>query len=248
MSTGSTLRRLALVGSALLFPGCNEPVQPAVSSDLGQGGSLASAAGGWALFFNGANANTSTPLGTVLTTQIDNIAFDAMVKWEGPNAAGSHQIIYYNGHGAVSGWGIIVLGAGDGQPEGTIAILAGGIDIPLTPFRLNPGEWMYVRAERKDGVVEVQLEEEYYHVGSLPVNVVGGTFASIERTTVGGDGTFDAPSGNFHGAIDDVGVRDLDRARWIERWTFNQGSGPTATGTRGTVLHLGNTIWQRRTH
>jgi hypothetical protein len=247
MKARSAFRHLALFGIALTFAGCSEPTQPAAGSLEELSVTAANAAGGGTtLFFNGADANASTPLGTVLTTQIDDIAFDAMVRFEGGNSAESHQMIYYNGHGAVSGWGIIVLGAPHGLPDGTIGILSGGIDIPLTPFVLTPGVWQHVSAERRAGVVTVTLDDQSYVVGPLPVNPIGGAFAGIERTTVGGDGTFDAPTGDFHGAIEKVRVRDLATDEWVERWNFNEGQGATATGVKGTVLYVGNAVWARR--
>ena len=56
------------------------------------------------------------------------------------------------------------------------------------------------------------------------MNPVAGGFAEIERRSVGGDGTFDGPTGDFHGAIDRVRVRDLITETWIERWNFNEGA------------------------
>jgi len=242
------ITRLVLSGSALAFVGCGEPTQPDPSGNLNRvtGSAVSAEGGGTALFFNGADANTSTPLGTVLTTQIDNIAFDAMVRFEGGNTAASHQMIFYNGHGAVSGWGIIVLGVPHGFADGTIGILAGGIDIPMTNLVLTPGVWQHVRAERRDGVITVTLDDQSFVIQGLGVNPVGGDWAEIERTTVGGDGTFNAPTGDFHGAIDKVRVFDLSTETWIERWNFNEGAGATATGVKGTVLQIGNSAWVSR--
>ena len=247
MTTQSLLGRVALVGVALTVAGCAESVAP--DDHLRSGLTTLdhrAAKGGKVLFFNGVDANTSTPLGTTVTTQIDDIAVDAKVRFEGPNAFGAHQMIYYNGHGAVSGWGIIVLGAADGLPDGSIGILAGGIAIPMTPFVLTPGEWHHVSAERRGGVVTVTFDEQVYVIGPLGVNPVGGGFAAIERTSLGGDGTFDAPTGDFHGAIDKVRVRNLATDKWIERWQFNEGEGVSTTGAKGTVLFLGNTAWARK--
>lgn len=209
--------------------------------------------GNTALRFNGCDANTSTPLGTVVTTQIDDIAYDAMVRYDGTNAGVQGQSLFYNGHGAVTGWGILVLGQSDGVDNGTIAILAGGITVAFTPLRLTRGAWQHITAERRAGDVVVTLSspdgtspDQIFDAGVIPVNPVGQGFASIERTTIGGSGTFDGPQANFHGAIDNVRIRDLATDSWIERWSFNERSGPTATGANGTVLYLGNTTWTGR--
>ncbi len=203
-----------------------------------------------ALLFNGCDANTSTALGTVLTTQIDDIGFDAMVRYDGPSAGNLGQSIYYSGHGGVSGWGILVLGPRDGVADGTIAILAGGITVALTPLQLTRGAWQHITAERRAGDVVVTLSspdgtspDQTFDAGVIPVNPVGQGFASIERTTVGGSGTFDGPQATFRGAIDNLRVRDLAGDKWIERWNFNERTGPTTTGANGTVLQLGNTTW-----
>jgi hypothetical protein len=237
VTTRSLLRSLTLAGVAFALSACADSMP---TSPLSTDAAVATAAGGGTtLFFNGANANTSTPLGTVLTTQIDNIAVEATVRYDGANAANGHQMIYYNGHGAVSGWGIIVI-------DGMIGILAGGIDIPMTPFTITDGTWHHVYAERRDQQVTVVFDGETFVIGGLGVNPVGGFFAGIERTSVGGDGTFDAPTGDFNGAIDNVKVRDLNTDQWIERWNFNAGSGTTATGVNGNVLQIGNAVWARR--
>ena len=249
MISRSQLSRLAFYGVILSVAGCSEPTQPppGTPSELTRiAGTANATGGGTTLFLNGANANTSTPLGTIVTSQIDNIAVDVMARFDGPNAVGSHQMIYYNGHGAVSGWGIIVLGAPDGFAEGTIGILAGGIAIPMTNLVLQPGVWQHVTAERRAGVITVTLDDQTFVIEGLGVNPIGGGFAHIERTTVGGDGTFDGPTGNFRGAIDRVRVRDLNTESWIERWNFNEGEGTTATGVNGTVLFIGNSLWAQR--
>jgi hypothetical protein len=188
----------------------------------------------------GAAARRST------SAQIDNIEVDVMARFDGPNAASSHQILYYNGHGGVSGWGIILLNAAHGFPDGSIGILQGGIDIPMTGLVMTPGVWHHISARRHNQVITVTLDDVTVNLGPRGVNPVGGGFSFIERTTVGGDGTFDSPTGNFNGAIDRVRVRDLNTDAWIERWNFNAGEGPTGTGVNGTVLHLGNTVWARR--
>jgi hypothetical protein len=242
--THVTLSRIALAGLIIIAASCAD--QPTAPLSATQDASLA-AGGGTSLAFNGVNANASTPLGTVLTTQIDDIAVDATVRWAGPNAANAHQMIYYNGHGAVTGWGIIVMSVADGAPQdGTIGILAGGIAIPLTPFVLQPGVWHQVQAERRASIVTVTFDDQTYEVGGLGVNPIGGFFAGIERTSIGGDGTFDAPTGNFNGSIDKVRVRDLASGQWLERWNFNAGQGTTATGVNGTVLNIGSATWARR--
>ncbi|HEX7937690.1 MAG TPA: hypothetical protein VF483_01790 [Gemmatimonadaceae bacterium] len=239
------MARLVLVGSAVALASCAEAVSP-VSMASADGATANAAGGGTTLYFNGVNANASTPLGTVLTTQIDNLEVDVMVRYDGPNANHSHQTVYYNGHGAVTGWGIIIQAQADGDPDGSLAILAGGIDIPLTGMTLTIGKWQHIVARRVNQQVSVTLDDRTVDLGGLGVHPVGQGYASIERTTIGGDGTFDSPSGSFNGAIDNVKVRDLANDQWIERWNFNAGQGTTTTGVNGTVLGIGNAVWARR--
>lgn len=200
-------------------------------------------AGGSALFFNGVDANASTALGTVVTTQIDNLTMSATVRYDGPNAnAGGddHQAIVYNGHGAFSGLGILVMGHGQGSADGTIAFLAGGIVVQPTSMVLPVGEWVTVRLTRTNGDVTMSVGDQTEDLGVIPVNSVGGDFASVERTSVGGDGLSNDPSGAFHGAIKRVSIRSDNH--WIEMWRF-AGHGTSATGINGTVLDLGTASW-----
>ena len=237
MQNARTFRRLVVTSLAVVLAGCGESTIP---TSLARDASIASAAGGGTtLFFNGADANASGPLGSRVTDQIDNVAVEATVRWDGPNAAGNHQMVYYNGHGAVTGWGIIII-------DGRVRVLAGGIDIPETPFMVTDGAWHHIRAERVDQVVTVTFDGVSHTIGVLPVNPVNGFFGAIERTTIGGDGTFTGPSGNWHGAIDNVKVKDLATDTWVERWNFNKGEGSTAVGVNGFVLHVGNAVWARR--
>jgi hypothetical protein len=230
--------RLTVIGAALVLTACADAVAPGTLSRV-DAVTANAAGGGTALFFNGVDANASTPLGTVLTSQIDNIEMDAQVRWDGPNAAASHQMIYFNGHGGVAGWGIILLGS-------EVCILQAGIDIPCTGLFLTQGVWQHVSAKRVNGEISVTLDEQTVDLGFRPVHPVPGAFATIVRTSIGGDGTFDAPTGDFHGGIDRVRVRDLATDTWIERWNFNEGEGSTAVGANGTVLHIGTATWARR--
>lgn len=203
---------------------------------------LSDTAPGSALLFNGTNTNASTAVGTVVSPQLDNVVYDMMVRFDGPTP-NRHQMVFYNGHGGVTGWGIMVIGANDGQSEGTIAVLAGGVVVSATPLVLQTGKWQHLVAERRDERVTVSLDDESYVVGAFPVNPVGGKYAKIERTTVGGDGSFDAPTASFRGAIDRVRVRDLASSFFIERWYFDEGQGPVTVGAKGAVIHLGNAQW-----
>src|SRR5207237_10179287 len=88
-----------------------------------------------------------------------------------------------------------------------------------TTLVLPRGQWTEVVAQRVNGVVTVRVGTQTTTVGSIPVNPVGGTFASIERTSVGGDGTYNSPTGVFHGAIRLVSLYTPTYA-WIEQWRF----------------------------
>ena len=197
---------------------------------------------GTALAFNGINTNASTPLGSIVTERLDNVGVDMLVRFDGFKSR-VHQMIYYNGHGAVSGWGLMVLSPGDPRPEGTIGVLAGGIIIAATPLVLEKGKWSRLSAERRDGKVTVTLGGRTHALGNFPVYPLSAKHRAIERTSIGGDGTFDAPTGAFHGAIDRVRIRDLAGAYWIERWNFDEGKGPHTVGARGAMLRLGRTAW-----
>jgi hypothetical protein len=203
---------------------------------------LADDEAGAALEFNGANANASTAVGTIVTTQLDNVAVDMMVRFDG-RTSHSYQMIFCNGHCAVSGWGIMVLGTEDGQAEGTIGVIAAGITVAATPLVLKRGTWQHLSAERREGRLIVTLDDESYVAGAFPVYPVAAKHRAIERTSIGGDGSFDDPKGNFRGAIDRVRIRDLASNYWIERWNFDEGTGAATVGARGTVLYVGHSQW-----
>ena len=244
--TGRTpFSRLALLGAALAIASCSDTAtQPSVPNISARS---VSANGSTALGFNGVDASTSTPAGTLVTTQIDDIAYDVMVRFDGANAADANQVVIYNGHSGVTGWGILVLGPSDGVAEGTLTILAGGIVVAFTPLTLTQGSWQHLRAERRAGNVTVTLDDQTFDLGFIPVNPLAGGFAAIEQTSVGASGPFDGPFGGFfNGAIDKVRIQNLVDDSWIERWNLNERSGPTTTGVNGTVLHLGTTVWTPR--
>jgi hypothetical protein len=197
---------------------------------------------GTALEFDGTSANVSTPVGTIVSTQTDNIVVDMLVRNDGPTPH-QYQMLFYNGHGAVTGWGLMVVGADDNQPQGTVAILAGGINITATPLVLTPGKWQRLYAERRDGKITLTLDDETYGVGPFPINPVASKYSSIERTTVGGDGAFNQATGHLRGAIDRLRVRSLVTGYSVERWNFDEGQGATTVGVKGAVLHLGTARW-----
>ncbi|HEX7939263.1 MAG TPA: hypothetical protein VF483_09755, partial [Gemmatimonadaceae bacterium] len=197
---------------------------------------------GSALEFNGRDANVSTQLGAVVTSQLDNIVVDMMVRYEAPTPK-PPMVIYYNGHGAVTGWGLIVLGRADAQPDGTVGLLAGGIAITATPLVLKPGVWQHLTAERREGRVTVWLDDKSYSVGLYPVNPVQGKERDRERTSIGGSGTFDQAAQPFRGAIDRVQLRDLASGYFIDRWNFDEGAGATTMGAKGHELFVGKAAW-----
>lgn len=201
---------------------------------------------GSALQFSDTGVNAATPLGAPVTTQVDNIRVDLMVRLD-PGPRTRQEVLYYNGHGAYTGWGLLVIGRSEGQPDGTVALLAGGIIITATPLVLAPGRWQHLSAERREGTVIVTLEDRAFVVGPFPVNPMGGEHLAEERTSVGGAGDGQRPGNGFRGAIDRVRIRDLAGAYWIERWNFDEGQGTITVGTRGSPLTIGSARWIRGT-
>jgi hypothetical protein len=251
MRIRSRLSHVVLAGAALSIAACSDATSPtesrvpgAISADRVDGSGRVG--GNPALSFNGSNANTSTPQGTVATTQVQDMVLDVMVRYDGPNAANAHQTIFYNGNGGLSGWGILVLGTADGAAPGTLAFLSGGVTIAQTSFVLTPGKWQHLTVERSfPQRTTIALDDQAVDLGNIPVNAVGGAHAALEHTSVGGDGISSAPNGDFNGAIDDVRITDLVTHSVIEAWSFDEGRGTTTLGVNGAVLQLGNTTWTR---
>ncbi|MEX2154907.1 MAG: hypothetical protein WD825_16310 [Gemmatimonadaceae bacterium] len=243
-------RRLPLTVASALALGLAAVVIASAGNTPNDGVTLASATPviladedpGTALEFDGSTANASTAVGTLVTAQLDNVAVDMMVRLDG-RTSHPYQMIFYNGHGAVTGWGLMVLGAADGQAEGTVGVIAGGIALAATSLVLKTGLWQRLGAERRQGKLTVTLDDSSYVVGDFPVNTVAGKHRAIEQTTIGGDGSFEAPKGHFRGAIDRVRILDLASNFSIDRWNFDEGKGTTTVGAQGTVVHIGNAQW-----
>jgi hypothetical protein len=161
-------------------------------------------------------------------------------------------LIVYNGHGAVSGWGILVLSSHDAPANG-LAVLAGGIIVATSPLTLTAGQWQHIRMDRLDQTVTMTLNNvgddddedvQTFSFGVIPVNPVGGIHKTIEQTSVG-----DA----FNGFIKSASIRAIgEHDPLIEAWDFSRGGvlfdryrllTPTATGANGNVLNLQNTVW-----
>ncbi|HEY2825806.1 MAG TPA: hypothetical protein VGI83_09695 [Gemmatimonadales bacterium] len=244
------ISHIALAGLVLAVAACSDMATPtgAETPSLGKDGT---GQGNPGLLFNGVDANTSTPANTVITQQIADVSIDVTVKFLGANAANAHQTLFYNGNGAVTGWGILILGEADGFPTGTISYLAGGLTIVPTGFTLREGKWDHLRMTRDaDQRVTFTFNDSTVDLGLLPARAIDpagdpGHFGRDDHTSVGGDGTFNAPTGSFNGVIDDLIVTDLTTGNLIDRWKFDEGSGPTATGQNGNVLTLGTTQWIR---
>src|SRR5690242_10097413 len=128
--------QVTLAGLVLAVAACSDGTTPAgvTSPAFGKNGT---GDGNPGLLFNGVDANASTPANTVITQQIAGMSIDVTVRFLGANAANAHQTLFYNGNGAVTGWGILILGEADGFPTGTIAYLAGGLTIVPTGFTLR---------------------------------------------------------------------------------------------------------------
>lgn len=197
---------------------------------------------GSALLFDGATGHASTRPGTLVTRETDDIGVHLMLRWDGPTGH-PYQMVYYNGHGGVSGWGVMVIGKDHEQPDGTIAMIAGGIKVVATPLVLTPGKWQRLHAERRDGRMTVWLDDRRHELGDFPVTPLGQRYAAVERTSVGGDGTFDEPAGVFRGAIDGVSAMNLSSNYSFDRLFFDEGHGRRTIGIKGMVMHLGKTQW-----
>lgn len=202
---------------------------------------LPDGARGSALMFDGASGGASTLPGTLATRGVDNVGVDMLLRWEGPGAD-PIQVIFYNGNPQFSGWGILVLGPGDGQVDGTLAFRAAGYHFVATPLVLTRGRWQRVSAERRNGSVTVTLDGQSFAVGPTIARAVGVINPDLERTAVGGLVTT-KPIQTFHGAIDMLRIRDLLTSGWVERWPFDDGKGQLAVGASGAVLHFDGPRW-----
>ena len=189
---------------------------------------------GIALLFDGSTSSAATANGAPVTTQTGDIKLEAWVKFASPTAAG--QMIVYNGHTAVSGWGIFLAG-------NQVCLLAGGVDAPCSPATLIVGQWQHVSAERRaDGSITLAVDGVEYAL-EIGANPLGGAFASQERTLVGrGTGPEDAtdtPGDVFNGLIDDVRITTSAGAV-IEAWSFDASTTEQTTGVNGATLFLRN--------
>src|SRR5207237_10732602 len=114
---------------------------PQLTADLRMAALADPAPAGFWLAFDGSTSQAGTAAGAPVTTQIDDIRYEALVNWSGP--ALECPVLVYNGHSAVSGWGIFIDNA-----TGKIGILAGGIVGLVGEVALSQGRWQHVTAQR----------------------------------------------------------------------------------------------------
>ncbi|HEY2825807.1 MAG TPA: BTAD domain-containing putative transcriptional regulator, partial [Gemmatimonadales bacterium] len=136
---------------------------------------------GGAIVFAGTGGAT-TPAGSVVTTKVDNIAVDLMVRYDGPTPGVREQVIFYNGNTAFSGWGLMVSRGDSAVIDGTLTLLAGGVVIVKTPLVLRRGVWQHLTVERRDWKLTLKLDDLSWNAGTVLVHPVGAEHGAVERT------------------------------------------------------------------
>jgi trimeric autotransporter adhesin len=195
--------------------------------------------GGNALSFNGSSNFASK--GSVMTTAVDNITFEAWVKWNGTTT--NYQFMFINGNSSSDGYGLIIPPGGN-----NLIILASGIAFLSSSATLQVGVWQHVAAVRNAGTWSVYLDGTQYSVSFPTVTPLTPTNNFIVgRSQVSTEG--------FNGTIDEVKFWNTPRsgaeiiadknlciaatnANMIGNWKFNEGSGTTTADASGN----GNTL------
>ncbi|MFZ4621461.1 MAG: LamG-like jellyroll fold domain-containing protein, partial [Bacteroidota bacterium] len=106
----------------------------------------AAAGAGTAALLDGTNDFVTR---AVITTAVNNISFEAWVKWDGQSGSGN-KYIFYNGHTGSSGYGLFI--EGSSSPSNSLTILNGGIGYARSSYVLTPNQWQHVAVVRDAGV------------------------------------------------------------------------------------------------
>ncbi|HEX7935962.1 MAG TPA: LamG-like jellyroll fold domain-containing protein [Paraburkholderia sp.] len=134
--------------------------------------------------------DTYVTASNLVSTQTDNITMSAWVKWNG--ASSNHQVIFYNGNSATSGYGIYL----DYANGNKLGLLAGGAGLLLSQTTLPIGQWTQVTGIRRSGIWGL-------YVNGSNVPIANNT---VTPRTPAGSTVLGAAQGVqvFNGVIDEV--------------------------------------------
>jgi len=205
-----------------------------------------------ALNFSG---SSSSALHSTVTSAIDNITIEVWAKWSGnKNSQSDDQEIFYNGHTGNGGYGILMTATGD------LKILIGGKAYLESSMILTPGIWEHIAIVRNSGTWSLYLNGTQHTVSPNNTTPNSPTAAGGNHTCIGAD---ESGTGHlFYGSLDEVKFWTVARSTayiqsdmtdcsvsaqsgLLAYWSFNDGSGSTASDGSGNIntLNLTNTNW-----
>jgi hypothetical protein len=178
----------------------------------------AAASAGTAVVLDGSNDLVSR---AVITTAINNISFEAWVKWDGQGASGN-KYIFYNGHTGSSGYGLLI--EGSSSPSNSLSILNGGVGYARSSYVLTPNQWQHVAVVRDAGVWKLYVDgvqQSLSNTTMTPTTPAGATYIG---SNIGG---IEA----FKGTIDEVRFWSVARSQAQIQLSYN-----SLVGTESDLL------------
>ena len=193
------------------------------------------------------------------STQTDNVTIAGWINWNGGNASGSQEVLFYNGTTDKTGYGLIVAPTADGRLD--VQGLAGGQTVLDGNTTLSANQWYFVALARVDGTFHLYIDG-VEQTGLTNAGTAVTAIGADGQMQIGGPGHFDDPE-IFSGSIADVSVWDTalvqSQIQAIQDtllsgtesglagyYPLSDGSGTTAADTvnsTGNLTLSGNPAW-----
>ncbi len=149
---------------------------------------------------NALSLNGSTQYAEFPTTLlgVGNATMEAWVNWSGPT--GSNQVIFYNGHTSLNGFGLIL----DNVAGDQLSILSGSVSINNTGIVLPVNTWQHLALVINGGNYEV------YRNGQLSFTIAASYVVPSGKTVLGAN---QGATEVFNGATDEFRVWNSARSQ-----------------------------------
>jgi hypothetical protein len=208
------------------------------------------------LTFSGAGQSATGP---VPSTQTDNVTIAGWIDWNGSNASGSQEVLFYNGATNSQGYGLITQVTPDGLLD--VQGLAGGQTVLDGETALSANQWYFVALTQVGGTFQLYVDG-VEDTDLTPASSGVGAIGSGAQMQIGGLGAFDEPE-VFSGSIADVSVWNTalsqsqiqalqgtylsgNEAGLAGYYPLSDGSGATAAdavNSAGNLTLSGNPTW-----
>ena len=142
-------------------------------------------------------------VGAPPSTQTDNVTIAGWINWNGGNAIGGQEVLFYNGTTSADGYGLIVAPTAGGLD---VQGLAGSQAVLDGNTALSANQWYFVTLTRADGTFHLYVDGiEQTDLSNANSGVVA--IGTGDQMQIGGPGALDNNE-IFSGSIADVSVWD----------------------------------------